>query len=223
METPTHPPMVRTGSEQPLGDTPDALAEKVAPETTSSEHNKENIPPDTPKLPPKSLRGREQRLKEIQNALAGLKVVSTLSTKRPSESSTLPPTAKRLRLEAVQTLQLHDADRHKYIHEFFAQYPNFNYNPRFSVTNEFRRMCKSFGWRRSYEFDCLKDDGADREYGVARQAFDDAMAQQFNYIYGTDLEDISSWKDLCKVLGIIPIPKGLEECQDVSNLDCLLS
>ena len=60
-------------------------------------------------------------------------------------------------------------------------------------------------------------------YKDARQSFSDAMAQEFNYIYGTDLEDINSWKNLCKALRIIPIPKGLEECQDVSTLVCSLS
>jgi hypothetical protein len=82
-------------------------------------------------------------------------------------------------------------------------------------------MCKLFGWRRSpvkKEDGCREIDESDRRFRVAREAFNDAIAKQFNSIYGTDLEDISSWKNLCRALGIIPIPKGLQECRDVSNL-----
>jgi len=91
---------------------------------------------------------------------------------------------------------------------------------------EFERMCNLFGWKRrstiKEEVGCRKSEDADRKFRIARQRLNDAMAKQFNSIYGTDLEDISSWKNLCSVLRIIPIPKGLQECQEVSNLDCLL-
>lgn len=89
---------------------------------------------------------------------------------------------------------------------------------------QFYRMCNFFGWKLSTtkEVGCREIDDADRSFRVARQAFNDAIARQFNSIYGTDFEDISSWKNLCRALGIIPIPKGLRECRDVSNLDCLL-
>ena len=93
------------------------------------------------------------------------------------------------------------------------------------MVEEFYRMCDLFGWKRTStkkEVGCRETDDADRKFRIARQAFNDAMAKQFNSIYGTDLNDISAWKNLCRVLRIIPIPKGLEECQEVSNLDCLL-
>jgi hypothetical protein len=92
------------------------------------------------------------------------------------------------------------------------------------VVKEFYRMCDLFGWKRAStkKDGCPKIEDADRRFRVAHQEFNDAMAKQFNSIYGTDLEDISAWKNLCRVLRIIPIPNGLEECQEVSNLDCLI-
>jgi len=76
---------------------------------------------------------------------------------------------------------------------------------------EFYRMCNFFGWKKD-----------DEEKKTAREQLSNAMAKQFNSIYGTDVEDINSWKNLCRVLGIFPIPKGLWECRDVSSLSRLL-
>ncbi|KIM42846.1 hypothetical protein M413DRAFT_10279 [Hebeloma cylindrosporum] len=253
---PTQPPVVnrlRTGASQKrLRDIEDALAEKAASQARPFGNS------------------REQRLREIQNALAALEVASPATpsstiastvpkAKRPSESSSPPPTAKRRRLrsshetaeslspasilptaasatvepshaslslntpekqpeelyEKVQpqagpTPRLRDADCH--IDEFFARYPRFPYDACDSVTNQFARLCKFFGWQPK-EAAFRKTDDA-RKYWVARRAFNNAMTKQFNSIYGTDFGDLSSWKNLCKVLGIVPIPDGLEECRD---------
>jgi hypothetical protein len=43
------------------------------------------------------------------------------------------------------------------------------------------------------------------------------MTQQFNSLYGTDVDNISSWENLCRVLEIVPIPDELEACRDVSD------
>ena len=42
------------------------------------------------------------------------------------------------------------------------------------------------------------------------------MVLQFNGIYGTDVNSVASWQGLCRVLGILPVPPTLEECQRVS-------
>jgi len=80
------------------------------------------------------------------------------------------------------------------------------------MMKEFYRMCDLFGWKRAptKEVSCRKIKDADRKFRVARQAFNNAMAKQFNSIYGTDLEDLSApWENLCRVLRIVLIPKGL--------------
>jgi hypothetical protein len=49
----------------------------------------------------------------------------------------------------------------------------------------------------------------------ARQGFKDALVQEFNKIYGTDVNDIGSWQGLCRVVGIAPVPDKLKECREV--------
>jgi hypothetical protein len=65
-------------------------------------------------------------------------------------------------------------------------------------------MCDDFKW-----------DNDDYEMREARRKFKSAMVQQFNDLYGTH-EDLSSWKNLCRVLKIEPVPEGLIECRKVS-------
>lgn len=72
---------------------------------------------------------------------------------------------------------------------------------------EFYRMCDQFGWETD-----------DEEKEKARESLKDAMTLQFNSIYGVDVDDISSWQSLCEALGIVPIPKKLETCRNVSTL-----
>jgi hypothetical protein len=68
-------------------------------------------------------------------------------------------------------------------------------------------MCDLFRWDRD-----------DNERMEARELLKDAMTRQFNGIYGTDVNDIDSWRNLCRALDIAPIPDALEACRDVSNL-----
>ena len=72
--------------------------------------------------------------------------------------------------------------------------------------SEFWRMCRYFGWNKE-----------DEEQQEAREELKDAMVQQFNEFYGTDIEDINSWQILCGVLGISPIPQELKACRKVRS------
>ncbi|KDQ53377.1 hypothetical protein JAAARDRAFT_197531 [Jaapia argillacea MUCL 33604] len=65
----------------------------------------------------------------------------------------------------------------------------------------------SFGW--SY------DDDEDSEKSRARRLLKDALTLQFNEIYGTDAGDIDSWRNLCQILEIAPIPEDLDACRGV--------
>jgi hypothetical protein len=49
----------------------------------------------------------------------------------------------------------------------------------------------------------------------AREGFKDALVQEFNKMYGTDVNDLGSWQGLCRVLGIAPVPDKLNECREV--------
>jgi hypothetical protein len=72
-------------------------------------------------------------------------------------------------------------------------------------------MCDDFDW-----------DSEDYDMREARRNFKSAMVQQFNDLYGTDQNDLESWKNLCCVLNIDPVPDGMKECREVSVLSSAL-
>lgn len=95
-------------------------------------------------------------------------------------------------------------DPRAYIKVFFGRYPSFDYRSSEPVMSEFYRMCDMFGWNKD-----------DPERSKARQAFQDALAQQFNVIYGTDVNDLAVWQKFCYVLNLKDIPNELEACRKV--------
>jgi len=69
--------------------------------------------------------------------------------------------------------------------------------------SQFYEMCDFFNWGRD-----------DDEKQEARKLLHNAMAEQFNTIYGEDVANIEHWINLCQVLRITPIPDGLEGCRE---------
>ncbi|KAF8546908.1 hypothetical protein OG21DRAFT_1425900, partial [Imleria badia] len=87
---------------------------------------------------------------------------------------------------------------------FFANYaPRFQYNARVSASWEFYRLCDESGWHK---------DHPDRK--VAHQDFKAALVQQFNVVYGTDVNALGAWQNLCHVVRIDPVPEDLHACRD---------
>ena len=92
-----------------------------------------------------------------------------------------------------------------YLERFFERYPDFRFDPSSSATAQVHRMCDLYKWNPHGE-----------ERKAAFQGFKDALSQQFNHTYGTEVDDLRSWQKLCQVLRIKPIPQDLGTCQDVS-------
>ncbi|OAX40311.1 hypothetical protein K503DRAFT_781515 [Rhizopogon vinicolor AM-OR11-026] len=86
--------------------------------------------------------------------------------------------------------------------KFFGMYPKFDYDSSASASMEFYRMCNKLGWGR-------KDD----ERKCAHGNFKDALVQQFNRIYGTDVDDLASWRTLCQIVNVSPTPGTLKSCR----------
>ncbi|KAG2338291.1 hypothetical protein BDR05DRAFT_969366 [Suillus weaverae] len=57
-------------------------------------------------------------------------------------------------------------------------------------------------------------DRDDKEREQASRDFKDALFQQFNEIYGTDVNNLTSWRTLCQIVHISPIPDTLESCRE---------
>lgn len=68
-------------------------------------------------------------------------------------------------------------------------------------------MCNFFDWDRD-----------DPERGEAHDDFKTALVQQFNSLYGTELDDIESWRGLCLTLDILPLPDDITEAKKVNSL-----
>ena len=88
---------------------------------------------------------------------------------------------------------------------FFAQYPAFDYNRGCSSSLEYYRMCDFFDWDRD-----------DPERKEAHEDFKTAMVQQFNSLYGTEIDDIKSWRGLSLALDIFPLPDDISRAKKVN-------
>ena len=91
------------------------------------------------------------------------------------------------------------------LESFFSEYSDFQYEPSNSPKVEFYRLCDLYGWG--------KDDWKRRD---ARRAFNTALKEEFDVLYGLDEHDIKNWHKLCHVLRIDPVPDTLQECRAVS-------
>ena len=98
----------------------------------------------------------------------------------------------------------------QHLDDFFAHFPEFDYHRTSSSTDEFYRMCDFFEWDR--------DDDAREE---AHDAFKTALVQQFNSLYGTDVDDVESWRGLFHALNIFPHPENRKEAKKVSVELCV--
>ncbi|KIJ63548.1 hypothetical protein HYDPIDRAFT_168373 [Hydnomerulius pinastri MD-312] len=89
---------------------------------------------------------------------------------------------------------------------FFAQFTSlgFTYRTTSSAHANLSRLYKTSGWK-----------GNIPERQEARTEFKDALVQQFNYIYGTNGNDLTAWQNLCSVIGIEPVPQDIVACQQV--------
>lgn len=91
---------------------------------------------------------------------------------------------------------------------YFASCPDdFLYNPRRAPMVEFNRLMRRNKWKR----------GDDR-HRRAQTSFFAAFIVDFDSYFGGDENDITTWQELCEVLGVDPIPEAMTKCQKVSNL-----
>ncbi|SJL12817.1 uncharacterized protein ARMOST_16248 [Armillaria ostoyae] len=88
------------------------------------------------------------------------------------------------------------------IQAFFAQYPEFSYDPSGETMEQFWSMIRQFGW--------LRDDTRKTE---ALSGIQDAIAQQFNDIYGGNAGDLGAWQRLWEMVGEGDMPTDINACR----------
>lgn len=86
-------------------------------------------------------------------------------------------------------------------------YPTYPYDPAASFMDEFNKLNTFFGWPR-HPAECSERD-------LARNRMRDAMVKQFNNVYGTDVDDLVAWQNLCRALEVDPIPSKMRKCRTV--------
>ncbi|EJD50532.1 hypothetical protein AURDEDRAFT_182442 [Auricularia subglabra TFB-10046 SS5] len=87
---------------------------------------------------------------------------------------------------------------------FFATYPAFDYDSTNDCMSEWRRLCAHQGV-----------DPDDREIFLVRDTkrrLRKALVRQFNTRFGTDVNNLGAWQDMCRLVDI-PVPDTLAECQ----------
>jgi hypothetical protein len=91
------------------------------------------------------------------------------------------------------------------IHAYFTSFTDmgFTHNTRAPLIAEFRRLELRARWQ-----------GEDLSDELHR--FRVAVANEFNFLFGTDLGDLDALQRLCVLVKIHPPPGNVEECQKVS-------
>ncbi len=77
--------------------------------------------------------------------------------------------------------------------------------------DEFHRLKAFFAWPK------VPRESAERD--LARDRMRDAMVKQFNNVYGTDVDDLGAWQNLCRALEVDPIPSKMRNCRTVRIID----
>lgn len=95
------------------------------------------------------------------------------------------------------------------IDQFFADYPDFDYDRTKSSPREFYRMCDFFDWGKNSR------DEYPAERLQAQEDFRRAMVENFNDHFGTDVDDQQAWEHMCVVLGIEPLPGSMNAMKAV--------
>lgn len=88
---------------------------------------------------------------------------------------------------------------------FFANYVDFDYNPRNAPSDEMVRLQRCYNWERN-----------DPEASEAWSEYRQALVLEFEAWYGTDNDNLSAWHSLCRALQVYPLPTTCAGCQQVS-------
>ncbi|KAF8527563.1 hypothetical protein BU17DRAFT_39287 [Hysterangium stoloniferum] len=88
------------------------------------------------------------------------------------------------------------------IEAFFANYVRFDYDSSNSFPEEFERLAEARRWGRN---------GKPR--AKAYRLLQTAATEQFNLIYGTNVNDINVWQSFCVLLQINLVPDTISACR----------
>ncbi|KAK7428819.1 hypothetical protein QQZ08_004589 [Neonectria magnoliae] len=103
---------------------------------------------------------------------------------------------------------LRDSDIHQEKGEtpldvFFRSFPTFRYDPGLPPATSYAQLRQHEGWHR-------KDTKSDQAW----IRYQDALQGELRLWYGEE-HDLTAWHALCRAIGIEPLPKTCEQCEEV--------
>jgi uncharacterized protein YlaI len=99
--------------------------------------------------------------------------------------------------------RIHQQDTETPLDAFFRSFPTFDYDPSLPPAVSYANLRKQEGWRRGHT---VSIDAWNR--------YQDALESELNMWYGAE-DSLTAWHALCRAIGIEPLPKTCEECEEV--------
>jgi len=111
--------------------------------------------------------------------------------------------------EALQQ-HLRDSPNHQQVTEtpldvFFYSFSTFDYDPYLPPATSFANLRRHEGWRRG---NAIADSAWDK--------YQQALESELHMWYGAE-SDLTAWHALCHVIGVEPLPKTCEQCENVGE------
>ena len=88
---------------------------------------------------------------------------------------------------------------------FFHSFPAFDYDPSFPPATSYANLQRQEGWGRG---SAASNDAWNR--------YQDALQSELHLWYGVE-NDLTAWHALCRAIGIDPLPKTCEQCEEVGD------
>ncbi|KAF3064187.1 Zinc finger and BTB domain-containing protein 24 [Daldinia childiae] len=101
---------------------------------------------------------------------------------------------------------IHQKDTETPLDVFFRSFPEFDYDPSLPPATSYANLQRQEGWSRGNP---ASDDAWNR--------YQDALQSELHLWYGAE-DDLNAWHALCRPIGIEPLPKTCEQCEEVGDL-----
>lgn len=101
--------------------------------------------------------------------------------------------------------RIHQRNTETPLDTFFRSFPSFHYNPSIPPATSYSNLQVHKGWRRG-----------DIESKNAWDRYQNALQSELHMWYGAE-DDLTAWHALCRAIGVEPLPKTCEQCQDAAR------
>ena len=98
---------------------------------------------------------------------------------------------------------VHQQDPETPLDIFFHSFPAFRYDPSLPPATSYANLQKHEGWQRG--------EPASKK---AWNRYQDALASELRKWYGAE-DDMAAWHALCRAIGVKPLPRTCEQCEEV--------